>query len=179
MKKFFIAVLALFCLTTVSQAQTQQYYKLSHRNEISASYGASFFGSVMGGVISKANDLFGFMGVDDTKFKVSGSKGWINLGKLKPGINFYTLMTTAKFDWFRTRSDVFGMYSKVCVGGFIGNFNKDFSTLFDIPDRYRTFGFVAPHISLIGLEVGKSFSGFMELGVGMQGVVQAGIRARF
>ena len=35
------------------------------------------------------------------------------------------------------------------------------------------------HLTAVGLEVGRAFSGFMEFGVGMQGIVQAGIRARF
>ena len=202
MKKIFIAVLALFCLTTVSQAQTQQYYKLSHRNEISASYGVSLIEVGVGAVVNKGGDLFKFIGVDDIEIKNGGTKGWFTLGytyqlnktisvganlsytsmkvvlkdetdKAKSGVSVFTFMPTAKFDWFRTSSDVFGMYSKVALGvGLMTGQVLDQNLKGAIP-------FFSPHLSLIGLEVGKGFSGFLELGAGFEGIVQAGIRARF
>ncbi len=35
------------------------------------------------------------------------------------------------------------------------------------------------HLSLIGMELGRQFCGFMELGVGMQGVAQFGVKYHF
>jgi hypothetical protein len=96
-----------------------------------------------------------------------------NTGKISPAaVNVWTIMSTGKFDWFRTRSDMFGMYSKVglgvmAVGGSL------------MEELHKTVWLPTGQLSLIGLEVGKGFSGFMELGFGMQGIAQLGVRARF
>lgn len=96
-------------------------------------------------------------------------------GKLNAAsAGIYTLMGTAKFDWFRTRSDVFGMYSKVGLGVMAMH-----GELLEDQSLSGTLWLPTGHLSLVGLEVGKGFSGFMELGMGMQGIVQVGIRARF
>lgn len=208
MKKIILALAAVFCLTAAQQAQAQaypQYYKLSHPNEISASYGVSLLGSMIGSVVSKA-DLIGRMAGDDdyTSIKSGGTKGVLNLGYTyqinkwfsvgataginrmsvnledKTGTltaaaaNIYTLMGTTKFDWFRTRSDIFGMYSKVGLGVMAMH-----GELVEDDQAKGTLWLPTGHLSLVGLEVGRAFSGFMELGVGMQGIVQVGIRGRF
>ena len=96
-----------------------------------------------------------------------------NTGKISPAaVNVWTIMSTGKFDWFRTRSDMFGMYSKVglgvmAVGGSL------------MEELHKTVWLPTGQLSHIGLEVGKGFSGFMELGFGMQGIAQLGVRARF
>lgn len=207
MKKAFVAILAVCCLIAApqAQAQTQTYYKQIHPNEISASYGVSLLGSMIGSVINKADLVNGLVGDDDyVAIKNGGTKGILNLaytyqlnktvsvgataginrmsvnledktGKLTAAAaNIYTLMATGKFDWFRTRSDVFGMYSKVGLGVMAMH-----GELVEDKSLQGTLWLPTGHLSLIGLEVGRGFSGFLELGAGMQGIVQAGIRARF
>lgn len=204
MKKILISLLAV-CLAAVpalkAQKYQQTYYKQIHPNEISASYGVSVLGITFNNVISKASIISDFIGDDVTVGK--GSTGAINLGysyqlnktisvgaalgfnrlgfkvtdetgSLKPHVNIWMLMTTAKFDWFRTRSDIFGMYSKVGAGVMALAANLDMED-----NLKKTLWLPTGHLSLIGLEVGRGFSGFMELGFGMQGIAQFGIRARF
>lgn len=204
MKKIFVSLMmvCLMALPTM-QAQTQTYYKQIHPNEISASYGVSLLGTGIGTVVNKLDDLRKWLDIDDgLVVKSGGTFGVINLGytyqlnkvvsiggaiglnsmkiRLEDNTgkidaaraNIWMLMSSAKFDWFRTRSDVFGMYSKVNLGVMgIG------ASLME--EAHKTLWLPTGHLSLIGLEVGKGFSGFMELGVGMQGIVQAGVRARF
>lgn len=204
MKKIFVSLMmvCLMALPTM-QAQTQTYYKQIHPNEISASYGVSLLGTGIGTVVNKLDDLRRWLDIDDgLVVKSGGTFGVINLGytyqlnkvvsiggaiglnsmkiRLEDNTgkidaaraNIWMLMSSAKFDWFRTRSDVFGMYSKVNLGVMgIG------ASLME--EAHKTLWLPTGHLSLIGLEVGKGFSGFMELGVGMQGIAQAGIRARF
>ena len=204
MKKIFVSLLmvCLMALPTL-QAQTQTYYKQIHPNEISASYGVSLLGTGIVTVVNKLDDLRRWLDIDDgLVVKSGGTFGVINLGytyqlnkvvsiggaiglnsmkiRLEDNTgkidaaraNIWMLMSSAKFDWFRTRSDVFGMYSKVNLGVMgIG------ASLME--EAHKTLWLPTGHLSLIGLEVGKGFSGFMELGVGMQGIVQAGVRARF
>jgi hypothetical protein len=204
MKKIFVSLMmvCLMALPTM-QAQTQTYYKQIHPNEISASYGVSLLGTGIGTVVNKLDDIRRWLDIDDgLVVKSGGTFGVINLGytyqlnkvvsiggaiglnsmkiRLEDNTgkidaaraNIWMLMSSAKFDWFRTRSDVFGMYSKVNLGVMgIG------ASLME--EAHKTLWLPTGHLSLIGLEVGKGFSGFMELGVGMQGIVQAGVRARF
>lgn len=206
MKKFFVAIIAISCLLAAPASNAQQlYYKQYHPNEISFSYGVSLLGSVASGLADKAN-FIGWL-IDDqdyTVVSVGGSKGVLNLSysnqlnktisvgaavsfnRMKVNLkdntgnftaasaNIFSLMSTGKFDWFRTGSDVFGMYSKVGLGVMCIN-----GTVME--EEHLSGNIWSPtfHISAIGMEVGKGFSGFMELGVGMQGIVQFGIRGRF
>jgi hypothetical protein len=204
MKKIFVSLLvACFLALPSLQAQTQTYYKQIHPNEISASYGFSLFGTMIGTVVNKAQDLNKWLGIDDDiHIKSSGTMGVINLGYTRQlnkvisvggaiglnrmsvdlsdptgkmsaaSANIWMLMGTCKIDWFRTKSDIFGMYSKVGLGvmGIGGSLMEEF---------HKSVWLPTGHLSLIGLEVGKGFSGFMELGMGMQGIAQIGLRARF
>lgn len=204
MKKILISLLAVCTLLLSVQASAQTlYYKQIHRNEISASYGFSLLGTAIGTVINKADNLNEWLGIDEEiHIRNRGTKGVISLGythqlskvvsvggtmslnsigvELKDdtgsltaaNANIWMIMGTCKIDWFRTRSDIFGMYSKVGLGvmGIGGSLMEEF---------HKTVWLPTGHLSLVGLEVGRGFSGFMELGVGMQGIVQAGIRARF
>lgn len=204
MKKILISLFAVCTLLLSVQASAQTlYYKQIHRNEISASYGFSLLGTAIGTVINKADNLNEWLGIDEEiHIRNRGTKGVISLGythqlskvvsvggtmslnsigvELKDdtgsltaaNANIWMLMGTCKIDWFRTRSDIFGMYSKVGLGvmGIGGSLMEEF---------HKTVWLPTGHLSLVGLEVGRGFSGFMELGVGMQGIVQAGIRARF
>lgn len=201
MKRIFVSILIISSLLLSGQAKAQNpYYKQVHPNDISVSYGFSLlstFGSVVIGSLSNILDI-----EKDISVKPGGTYGVINLGyayqlnkvvsiggaagfnrlsidlkdntgKISPAaVNVWTIMSTGKFDWFRTRSDMFGMYSKVglgvmAVGGSL------------MEELHKTVWLPTGQLSLIGLEVGKGFSGFMELGFGMQGIAQLGVRARF
>lgn len=202
MKKAFIAILALCSLALAPQAHAQQYFKQYHPNEISASYGFSVVGSAVTRVINMASVL---SEISETELALynTGTKGWITLGytyqlnktisvglnvgyynvgvKLKDetgsvtsSANIVPILATGKFDWFRTRSDKFGMYSKIGLGVMAMGGRA-------VEDEILSGTIWAPsfHVSLIGLEVGRGFSGFFELGAGMQGLAQLGVRARF
>jgi hypothetical protein len=201
MKKHWFILLALLLLALPMQAQ--QSYRLYHPNEISTSFGFSLidYGVSM---IDKANLTY----VDPETGRITGihsggSRGAYNIGYSRQlnccisvggsfgfnrtsinGIiynanltlasaNIYSLMGTAKFDWFHTRNDVFCMYSKVGLGVMV--------VQGIVLQGLLNGAFVAPtfQTSFVCLEVGKVVYGFMELGMGMQGIVQVGVRTRF
>lgn len=87
--------------------------------------------------------------------------------------NIYSLMGTAKFDWFHSRNDVFCMYSKVGLGLMVvqGIVLQGLLNGAVVAPTFQT--------SFVCLEVGKAVSGFLELGMGMQGIAQIGLHARF
>lgn len=184
------------------QPYSSDYYKLDHPNEVSASFGVSLIGSAFSRIVNTVGFISDIADGDVT-VRNSGTRGWINLGYtyqlnrvISVGLNvgYYNIgitlkdetgtvntsaalvpiLATGKFDWFRTSSDMFGMYSKVGLGAMAvgGQVLED-----DVLNR--VFWSPAFHVSLVGLEVGQGFSGFMELGAGVQGIVQFGIRGRF
>ena len=158
--------------------------------------------------IGSTVDLGELIGVriDDIDLKGGGSKGVVNLGYayqinkrfqfgISGGFNrvsiiflegeeafsplkvdLYSIMGTAQVNWFRTRDDRLGIYSKLGAGVMLLNIGLDVGSEEDIRD---TRPFFSPHLTLLGLEVGRGFRGFLELGAGMQGLVQVGIKARF
>ena len=87
--------------------------------------------------------------------------------------NIYSLMGTAKFDWFHTCSDLITMYSKLGLGVMVVQ-GIVLQGLLNGAIVLPTF-----QSSFVCLEVGKTVYGFLELGFGMQGIAQAGVRARF
>ena len=204
MKKIFVALLAMACLAAAPAAHGQSYYKLDHPNEISASYGYSLLGGTISTVVNKLDLVEKFFGESDVKVKSGGTKGVFNLGysyqlnktvsvggavgynrmsvnlqdqtgKLSAAsCNIWMMMATGKFDWFRTSSDIFGMYSKVGLGVMAVA-----GQLVEEKSLKGTLWLPTGQLSLVGLEVGRGFSGFLELGAGMQGLVQVGIRGRF
>lgn len=154
------------------------------------------------------SDILGIEIDDDLKLNAGGSKGVLgvgysrqlnktigvgaafsfeslsvklsdNTGSVKPLVaNLYVISNTARFNWFRTKSDVFAMYSKVSLGlGLVhGVLMKDTAD-----EISKTYPFFAPQLSPVCLEVGRGFSGFIETGVGLPDLLYAhfGIRARF
>jgi len=201
MKRVFVSILIISSLFLSGQAKAQNlYYKQIHPNEISTSYGFSMLSTLGSVVINSLSNMIDFD--KDISVKPGGTYGVINLGysyqlnkvvsiggglgfnrmsvdlkdntgKISPAAaNIWTIMSTGKFDWFRTRSDMFGMYSKVGLGIMaVGG------TLME--ELHKTIWLPTGQLSLIGLEVGRGFSGFMELGFGNQGIAQLGVRARF
>ena len=201
MKKRLLVLLAL--VVVIIPAKAQKPYRLSHPNEISTSYGFSLlnFGVCM---LDKANLVY----VDPKNGAVTGllsggTRGALNIGysrQLNPCIsvggafgfnrasvngliynanlilaaaNIYTFLGTVKFDWFHTRNEVFSMYSKLGLGMMVVQ-GVVLQGLLNGAIVLPTF-----QSSFVCLEVGKAVSGFLELVIGMQGIAQAGIRARF
>lgn len=90
---------------------------------------------------------------------------------------FISVLPAVKFDWLRKKH--FGMYSKLGVGATfwsekqkVNEGNKEVDS-----DSGVLFSFQA---SLVGAEAGgKNFRGFVELGVGEQGIFSAGLRYKF
>ena len=98
-----------------------------------------------------------------------------NYGEAKN--TFITVMPAAKFNWLRTKN--FGLYSKVGAGLTFVSRKEDYTK----PDAENQsdskvgFNFQA---SALGIEAGSpNIRAFLELGVGEQGVLLGGLRAKF
>lgn len=95
--------------------------------------------------------------------------------------SFFSLMPAVKFNWLR--KDQWGLYSKLAAGVFFGRFaDKDYdengkrASKADVESDWG-FNWQA---SVIGIEAGSdNVRGFIELGVGEQGVALAGVRCKF
>ena len=169
-------------------------------NEISASYGFSLIGATA----SKLIDIFGLVDAltdgDYIAVKSGGSRGIINASYLyhtnrifavggsvgfnrmsvnmedKTGkitaasANIISAMVNAKVNWFRY--DIFGMYSKFGLGVMCINGNL-------MEEAGGNVWLPTAHISAIGMELGRQFCGFVELGAGMQGIAQVGLKLHF
>lgn len=97
-------------------------------------------------------------------------------GKLTNG--YFTVMPAVKYDWVTTEN--IGLYTKAGAG--ITFRSEDVK--FDDNSRYSDFSdsevHINWHLSLIGFEAGsRNLRGFVELGVGEQGMGQVGIRCKF
>lgn len=203
MKKICITLVALFGLL-VSPSLNAQTLNEYCPDEISASYGISVIGIAMNSLINIAGSISiiadAFSEEEIESIRSGGSKGVLNLGYIhhfnrvfgvganagfnrmsvkledKTGsltaasANIMFLMADAKLNWFRY--DNFGMYSKFGLGVMCinGNLVETMSGNLWLPTG---------HVSLIGMEFGGQFCGFMELGAGMQGVAQFGLKYHF
>jgi hypothetical protein len=90
---------------------------------------------------------------------------------------FVTVMPAAKFNWLRKK--YFGMYSKVAAGLTFASKKEDYSkgNVENLSESKVGFNFQA---SALGIEAGsETIRAFAELGVGEQGVLLGGIRAKF
>ena len=105
-------------------------------------------------------------------------------GKLKTSHlnkSYLTVMPSAKFNWLRKKN--WGMYSKVAIGATYAHFvDQDYNpegqkTNEDVIVNDLLFNFQA---SLLGVEAGsQQVRGFVELGIGEQGIALAGVRFKF
>lgn len=87
--------------------------------------------------------------------------------------DFFTLMPTARAYWFRGKS--FGMYSRVALGVSMN--------IYEVPSvgkertQIHSDTHLAYHAAPVAIEVGSNkFAGFLELGYGYQGIVNAGVK---
>ena len=84
--------------------------------------------------------------------------------------SYFTLMPAVKFDWFQSKT--FGVYSKLGAGATIRSEKGG-----DENESALHFNWQA---SLLGLELGShQIRGFVEVGVGEQGIGLVGLRYKF
>lgn len=90
--------------------------------------------------------------------------------------NYFTVMPAAKFDWLRKKN--FGMYSKLAVGA---TFRSEKLTYDDGKgDTSESALHINWQASLLGFEAGSpTIRGFVEFGMGEQGVALIGLRYKF
>lgn len=94
----------------------------------------------------------------------------------KKNTNF-TLMPAVKFDWFRREH--IGLYSKIGVGVLLCNMKTTPADPAEMPTNELVWGFNW-QVSAIGFEFGgPQLRGFIEGGMGEQGVALVGIRYKF
>ena len=169
------------------------------KNEFSITYGqvtVPQFAYVMGGVFGAAFTLGHFTFDNSLMFGAAGLEyvhyvnGWLGLGGAvtcdymmsdaysvdsegnkspngKYRFGYASAMPVVKFAWFNR--DRVGLYSKLAIGA---------GLVFDNGDKNSVTW--AGQITPIGFDFGgPSFRGFIEAGVGMQGIVNAGVRWLF
>ena len=199
MKKTFFSLLVLCCLSAAPAAQAQTINEY-HPDEISASYGVSVIGVAVNTLARAGNLISRITDGDYVAIKSGGSKGVINLGYVHhfnktvgvggsfgfnrmslnledrtgsvtaAAANMFSLMADAKFNWFR--GDVFGMYSKLGLGVMCLNGSM-------MEESGGNIWLPTGQLSLIGMELGRQFCGFLEIGPGMQGIAQIGFKYHF
>lgn len=190
-KKMFIAAAMLAAAFTAS---AQDYEAPSNEVSVSVGYAthphvALTFGDAFGGIIdgdaSPENSLgsYGltYMHNFNNRFGVGATTSYEYIYKnakdgKKYSENFFTVMPTARAYWFRHNK--FGMYSRLAAGvalncskGYVKGTGEE-KTQTDV-----LFGF---HLAPVSMEFGSNkVSGFLELGWGYQGVVNAGVKFGF
>ena len=94
---------------------------------------------------------------------------------------YITVLPAAKFNWLRKK--YFGMYSKVGVGATFRTQKEDINEAKagnNGSDRSKSDIFFNFQLSALGMEFGaETVRGFIELGVGEQGMGLFGIRCKF
>ena len=89
--------------------------------------------------------------------------------------NYFAVMPAIKWYWVNKNS--LGVYSKGAAGAaFLNSTEKDPANNIS-EDESKTYFMY--QLSLIGVEFGKQFRGFAEVGFGEQGFVLAGVRYKF
>ena len=188
--------MAAAAMMTATGAQAQGYdYETKH--EVAVSIGAWSNSEILDVFEEVGGIMFGAR-LDNEKFfgPVSAeyfyhAKPWLGMGGIfvyghftqdalsgsdkigEDKNNYYTLMPAVKFDWLRKK--YFGMYSKLAAGATLRQEKYDSNNgSNDYADSAVHFNW---HVSLIGIEAGSpAIRGFAELGIGEQGILQAGVR---
>ena len=200
MKKMILMVVAAMMATMNVNAQNSKL-----KNEIGVSYGLglSLIGDGLGNAIGRglvdnatgrqwANDKqFGSLSLEyfhhiNPMFAVGGIASYSQYGEdvvlksnqVKEGErtrNYFTVMPAIKCNWIN--KDHFALYSKLGVGATIlSETAKDDKKGTSESDSSLFFAF---QVSAIGVEFGSKLRGFVEAGVGEQGIILAGIRYKF
>lgn len=88
--------------------------------------------------------------------------------------NFYSILPQVKFEWYR--KGLVTLYSRLAAGVVIGNIQDQSGTLVTNVFTAAAFTF---QVSPLGLEIGRSVTGFVEAGFGATGVLTLGVRKSF
>ena len=195
-KKFINTVIAAIVLFTVSNASAQEVTK-REVFQLSVSVGkgsTSELGSVLGGAFScdidgdnsKFTPCFNFQGMVNVNNNLGlgltlcsqKSVTYVNSLDISKYNNFHlSVLPTARLYWFNT--NVISVYSKVAAG-----VSFDYEFVYDSANNPTTEFNKSNHfsyqVSPVGVELGtKHFRAFAEAGYGVEGLLLAGVRARF
>lgn len=136
------------------------------------SIGVSYYRSLgktvsVGGALNYNRVFSDFHGKDDPAIKGHFAMDWI------------TLMAAAKFYWFK--KPAVAMYTKIGLGaGMIGSqFKKKEADGTKSSSSWSASWTPAAQISAVGVEFGGRFRGFAELGIGMEGILNLGVKYYF
>lgn len=197
MKK--ILLLAVAAMMTAMSANAQEGYNTKH--EVAISYGSLSNSEWIDDLEKVTTAMFGasygnekFTGPFSAEYFYH-TKNWLGLGGIfvmgkntqdvfvggnkdgKLTHHYFTLMPAAKFDWLRKKH--FGMYSKVALGVTLRNESLD-SDNSAVSDDSNSDIHVNWQLSFVGMEFGSpTLRGFVETGVGEQGIALIGVRYKF
>lgn len=201
MKKFLLMVVATIMATGIAKAQNED---LKHEIGISYGVGLSTISDGIGHGIGSGiwdgitghkwdNDRrFGtlaaeyFYHLDNPKVAVGGIATFAQYGEdvLKKSNdekigkrtrNYISLMPSMKYYWLN--KNYYGLYTKLAAGAMLLLDNqKDYT---DNEKSNSSKAYFAFQVSAIGFEFGAKFRGFIEVGVGEQGIVLGGLKMKF
>lgn len=176
MKKLFLMAVAAMMATVSVNAQDEW------RNEVSIAYGGGsntdLVSSIYKGIFTgKQSNYWGPVSAEYffrpiPKLGVGaivavGGCDWSDNGEATS--TFYTFLPAVKYNWLNKTH--FSMYSKLGIGLTIGSDSG-------IKDS-ETSSTVNWQVSIMGMEYGSAFRGFLEFGMGEQGIILAGLRYKF
>ena len=101
------------------------------------------------------------------------SSNWVKSGNDKGTLSFYTIMPTLKFNWLNR--DNFSIYSRFSLG------LMNVSGKTNVDNEKYSVSTIMVQVSPIGAEfkVGQNIMVFGEAGIGMTGIIMAGVRFCF
>ncbi|MBQ9465988.1 MAG: hypothetical protein IJU62_03310 [Muribaculaceae bacterium] len=176
MKKLFL-LLVVALVSTLSVTAQEDW-----KHEIGISYGPGAFtdlsSSYVGGAtLGKQTSYVGAIGAEYFYRPKSplgvglvatfGTCKWSDSGNVRS--SYISILPALKYNWLNREH--YSMYSKLALGVIIGvNHGGEKGT------TSAAFGWQA---SVVGAEFGGAFRGFIELGVGEQGLLVAGVKYKF
>lgn len=201
MKKFLLMVVATIMATGIAKAQNED---LKHEIGISYGVGLSTISDGIGHGVGSGiwdgitghkwdNDRrFGtlaaeyFYHLDNPKVAVGGIATFAQYGEDvlrksndekigKRTRNYFSLMPSMKYYWLN--KNYYGLYTKLAAGAMLLLDNqKDYT---DNEKSNSSKAYFAFQVSALGFEFGAKFRGFIEVGVGEQGIVLGGLKMKF
>lgn len=195
MKKIILFIAVAMMTVTGVKAQSDS------KHEIAVSYGAFANSEWLDIIENMIGAIFGETYKDDIFFGTVGLeyfyhvKPWLGVGAIttygqltqgsykgedkvgKKSNRYFTVMPAFKFDWLRR--DVVSLYSKLGAGVTLRNEIREFDGERSEHNTDKTDVHFNWQVSVLGVEVGKQFRGFVEAGCGEQGILLAGLRYRF
>lgn len=132
-------------------------------DRLTGAYGLTYLRNV------SSRTAFGISGTYEQMYRKSNS-GY------KTTEEFITVMPTVRLYWFRGKA--FGMYSRLAAGASFHTYDYKDEGMTDTKSKSNIY--FAFHAAPISLEIGsRAFSGFLELGYGYNGIVNAGLKFGF